>query len=199
MNARVTPPAQGQAEVVKLQPTAEAPKPVGPVPGGTPAPAATAPAVEPKKRGSLRLVLMIAVPLVLVVGGGYFWLTGGRYEDTDNAYVTQPIVSISPDISGRVVEIDATENQSVKKGDTLFKIDPAPFQIALDQANAQLAQATTGVEQARSGVDQANTAVVAARLNVAQLRVAYTTATYPDLLKRLQAGTQLHRRLTLGG
>jgi len=181
MNARVTPPAKGEAEIVQLQQTtSEAPKPSQPGPGPIPAPAPAAPAaaaVEPKKgRSPLRYVLMFGVPLVLVVGGGYFWLTGGRYEDTDNAYVTQPIVSISPDVSGRVIEISAQENQEVKKGDVLFKIDPAPFQIALDQANAALDQANTAAEQANSGVDQANTAVATARLNVAQLRVAYTTA-----------------------
>ena len=120
---------------------------------------------------------MVAVPLVLVVGGAYFYLNSGRYQDTDNAYVTQPIVSISPDISGRITEIDVKENQVVKQGDVLFKMDPAPFQIAVDQANAQFEQANTAFEQASSGVDQANTAVVSAQLSVAQLRVAYTTAT----------------------
>ena len=153
MNARVTPPAKGEAEIVKM-PTAEAPKPAQPAPSApAPAPAAEAPAK--KKGGSRRVILMVAVPLVLVVGGAYFWLTGGRYEDTDNAYVTQPIVSISPDIAGRITEIDVKENQHVNKGDVLFKMDPAPFQIALDQANAALA---------------------AARLNVQQLRVTYQTA-----------------------
>jgi len=93
--------------------------------------------------------------VILIAGGVYFWLSGGRYEDTDNAYVTQPIVSISPDISGRVTEIDVKENQYVKANDTLFKIDPAPYQIALDQANAALASA---------------------RLNVEQLKVNYSTA-----------------------
>jgi len=178
MNARVTPPARGEAEIVKMPTSAEAPKQQpNPAPSAPPPAAAAAPEVPAKKRGSRRLILMIVVPLILVVGGVYFWLTGGRYEDTDNAYVTQPIVSISPDISGRVTEIDVKENQAVNAGDTLFKMDPAPFQIALDQANAQLEQAKTAAEQSNSGVDQANAAVVAARLSVEQLRVNYTTAT----------------------
>lgn len=185
MNARVKPPVEGEAEIVQMpssttaeapqQPVAEAPRPSQPAapaaaPAATqPTPPAT-PAEEPKKKsGSRRLILMIAVPAVLVVGGGWFWLTGGRYEDTDNAYVTQPIVSISPDIAGRITEIDAHENQSVKAGDVLFKLDPTTYQIALDQA-------TAAVDQANAAVDQANTAVAAARLNVAQLRVSYTTA-----------------------
>jgi membrane fusion protein (multidrug efflux system) len=156
MNARVTPPAEGEAEIVKL-PAAEAPRPAQPEPPPRVEAPAKAPAEEPeqKKRRPIRLILMIAVPLILVLGGLYFWLTGGRYEDTDNAYVTQPIVSISPDISGRVIAISVAENAHVKKGQMLFKIDPAPFKIALDQANAALS---------------------AARLNVQQLKVNYTSA-----------------------
>ena len=149
MNARVSQPAKGEAQVVKLPPaTAEAgaPKP-------TEAPAAPE---APKKKGrGRRLILMVSVPLVLAVAGGYFWLTGGRYEDTDNAYVQQAIVSLSPDIAGRITSVDVKENQVVKAGQVLFRIDPAPYQIALDQANAALATA---------------------RLSVDQLRVAYTTA-----------------------
>jgi membrane fusion protein (multidrug efflux system) len=174
MNARVTPPAEGEAEVVKL-PSAEAPRPAQPEhPTPAPQPSAPQPATPPppaneapsrpragepqqeqKKRGPLRLILMIIVPLILVVGGVYFWLTGGRYEDTDNAYVTQPIVSISADVAGRITEVDVKENQHVSKGDVLFKLDPAPFKIALDQAEAALS---------------------AARLNVQQLKVNYASA-----------------------
>jgi membrane fusion protein (multidrug efflux system) len=151
MNARVTPPAKGEAQIVKMPTTAEAPKPAQPTPGPAPAPASTAPeAPAPKKKsGGRRLLLMIVVPLVLVAGGAYFWLTGGRYQDTDNAYVTQPVVSVSPDVSGRVIEVDAKENQHVNAGAVLFKIDPQPFQIALDQANAALASARMNVEQLR--------------------------------------------------
>ena len=159
MNARVKPPAQGEAEVVQLQQaTAEAPKPSHPGPGASPGPSAPAPQAqaEPKKkRGGLRYILMVAVPLVLLVGGGYFWLTGGRYEDTDNAYVQQPKVSLSADVPGRIIQVDVKENQTVKAGDTLFLIDPEPYKIALAQSDAALAAARQGVEQ---------------------LRVAYTTA-----------------------
>ena len=153
MNAR-TQPVQGDAQVVKLPASAEAPNRGAEAPAA-PKPVEPAASQPPKKKGSGRLIAMIAVPLILVIGGGYFYLNGGRYEDTDNANVQQPIVSISPDISGRITEIDVKENQYVKAGDTLFKMDPAPLQIALDQANAALASA---------------------RLNVQQLRVNYTTS-----------------------
>jgi len=158
MNARVKPPAEGEAEIVQLTPaSAEAPKPASsPSPTGPAGAAtATAPDTPKKKRGVKRMILMIAVPLVLVAAGGYYWLTGGRYEDTDNAYVQQPKVSLSADVAGTIIAVNVKENQAVKAGDVLFRIDPVPYQIALDQANAALA---------------------GARQSVSQLRVAYTTA-----------------------
>lgn len=106
--------------------------------------------VEPKRKSNLRRnLLMGVVPLALVFGGGYFWLTGGRFVDTDNAYVQQPKVAISADIAGRVIEVDVRENQVVAAGDLLFKLDPAPYEIALSQAEAALATARVNVEQLR--------------------------------------------------
>jgi membrane fusion protein (multidrug efflux system) len=172
MNARVKQPVTGEAEVVPMPTsnsnsavaaanapaTAEAPRPAQPSPGPAAAPpAAAAPEAPKKRRGVRRIVLMVVVPLILVVGGGYFWLTGGRYEDTDNAYVQQPKVSLSADISGKIVEVDVKENQTVKAGDPLFKIDPEPYKIALAQADAALAQARLSVEQMRVALTTAQT------------------------------------------
>lgn len=112
-------------------------------------------APPPKRRRSLRLVLMLVVPLAIVLGGGYLWLTGGRFVSTDNAYLEQNRVSITADQSGRIVDVAVRENQAVKKGDLLFKIDPQPYQIALDQADAAVAAARLQVEQLRSTWQQA--------------------------------------------
>lgn len=138
--------AEGKAEPVEL----EAPA-VGQPRALQPAPA------EPvkKKRNGLRLVLMVALPLVLVVAGGYWWVTGGRYESTENAYLQQPKVSISAQSSGRVVESNVADNKHVDKGDVLFKIDPEPYRIALAQADAALAAARIQVEQLRAAYSQA--------------------------------------------
>ncbi|MGN6767530.1 MAG: HlyD family efflux transporter periplasmic adaptor subunit [Rhizobiaceae bacterium] len=127
-----------------------------------------------RKRRMLRLVLMICVPLLLAIGGAYFWLTGGRYIETDNAYVKQTMAAVSSDVAGKIIEVDVRENQKVKAGDVLFKIDPEPFRIAVDQANAALANA---------------------RLQVKQLHAAYATA--EAKLKADQATAEIrHRELT---
>jgi membrane fusion protein (multidrug efflux system) len=111
-------------------------------------------AIEPEAppsvpRKSRRLALMLSVPLVILAIGAWFWLTGGRFVSTENAYVKQDVVSIAPDVTGKIVEVNVRENQIVKAGDILFKIDPAPYSVALAAANAAIATAqakVTGLE-----------------------------------------------------
>ena len=134
MSARVTEPNPSQPTVVTL-PRAEQIAPEA---------KAVAPAKK-KRRG--RVLLMAGVPLLLVAGGGWFYLNGGRYEETDNAYVQQPKLSLSSDVAGRVSQVSVVENQIVKAGDALFSLDAQPYQIALSQANAALATARVTVEQ----------------------------------------------------
>jgi membrane fusion protein (multidrug efflux system) len=90
---------------------------------------------------------MLSVPLLLALVGGYFWLTSGRYVSTDNAYVQQDMVSVAPEVSGSISEVLVRENQQVRRGDLLFKIDPRPFRIALAQAEAQIAAAEVQVNE----------------------------------------------------
>ena len=135
---------------------------------------ATAPAVTPeapatpaKKRRPGRLALMVVVPLAIAGAGGYFYLTGGRFEETDNAYVRQAKLAVSSDIAGRVISVNISENQPVQAGDLLFEIDPAPYQIALDQANAALGSARVNVEQLKVSYQTAQTALAAAKETLA--------------------------------
>lgn len=100
-----------------------------------------------KKRGPLRLILMLSVPLLLLLVGGYLYLTSGRYVSTDNAYVQQDMVSVAPEVRGVVTEVFVRENQQVRRGQLLFRIDPRPFRIALAQAEAQIAAAQVQVTQ----------------------------------------------------
>ena len=94
-----------------------------------------------KRRNLKRVVLMLIVPLLLLGGGLYYWLSSGSTVSTDNAAVKQDIVNISAQVSGPVAQVFVKEGDRVKAGDLLFRIDPAPFQVALAQAEAQLAAA----------------------------------------------------------
>lgn len=90
-------------------------------------------------RGRLRLVLLVAVPALAAAIGLTFYLFGGRYISTDNAYVGAQKVLITPDISGKIANVMVREGQRVSPGDVLLAIDPEPFRIAVTQAEGRLA------------------------------------------------------------
>jgi membrane fusion protein (multidrug efflux system) len=103
------------------------------------APPAAAVVRPPASSGRLRLVLLAVIPLIALAVGGYFYLASGRYISTDNAYVGAQKVLITPDISGKIAQINVAEGQRVNAGDALIEIDPEPFRIAVTQAEAKLA------------------------------------------------------------
>jgi membrane fusion protein, multidrug efflux system len=91
---------------------------------------------SPRRRW-LRWALFALLPLTLIVGG-YWYVTGGRVMSTDNAYVEADKVGISTDVSGIVKEVDVRNNQQVKAGQVLFRLDDLPFQLAFERADAQV-------------------------------------------------------------
>jgi len=103
------------------------------------------------RRKLLRPLLMFSLPAILVVVGLFFWLTSGRTVSTDNAQVMAHVVNVAPEISGRITDVYVTENQRVKKGDLLYRIDPEPFRIALMQAEAAVGTARLQISELQSG------------------------------------------------
>jgi membrane fusion protein (multidrug efflux system) len=97
-----------------------------------------------------RLALLLFGPLVLVAVAGYFYLTGGRYVSTDDAYVHADNTMISTDVPGRIVEVAVRENEQVKAGQNLFRLDDAPYRYALDRAQANLAMTRLNIEALRA-------------------------------------------------
>ena len=97
-----------------------------------------------------RALLLIGVPLVAAAAALYFYAAGGRHLETDNAYVKAHIIPVSAEVAGRVAEVAVRDNQPVAGGQLLFRIDPAPFAMAVARANAQLANARTDVETLRA-------------------------------------------------
>jgi membrane fusion protein, multidrug efflux system len=92
---------------------------------------------QPPRRRRLRWGLFALLPLALIAGG-YWYVTGGRVMSTDNAYVEADKVGISTDVSGIVKEIDVGNNQPVKEGQVLFRLDNLPFRLALERTDAQV-------------------------------------------------------------
>ncbi|WP_374384604.1 HlyD family secretion protein [Dongia sp.] len=85
-----------------------------------------------------RPLLLGAVPALVTAGALYVYVTGGRFVDTDNAYLKAHMVQVSTDISGRVTEVLAHENEAVHAGDPLLRLDTEPLDINLAQAKADL-------------------------------------------------------------
>lgn len=102
-------------------------------------------------RGRLRLPLMWGVPLLMAAGGLYFYLTGGRYQSTEDAYLRAAEVAISANVSGRVSSVDVHDNQQVHRGQTLFRLDDRPFRIAVEAARARLQGERLQVESRLDG------------------------------------------------
>ncbi len=101
-------------------------------------------------KARLRRIAMIwGLALILAVAL-FFYLTGGRYVSADDSYVRAAKLMVSTDVSGLVKDVDVREGQNVKAGDVLFRLDPRPFQIALDNAKANLAQAVQNVEATKA-------------------------------------------------
>ncbi|MDN4987473.1 HlyD family secretion protein [Bradyrhizobium arachidis] len=99
-----------------------------------------------------RFLLMVVLPIVAVIAGLTFYLNGGRYVGTDDAYVGAQKVLVTPDISGKIDKVVVKEGQNVQLGDVLFEIDPVPFRLAVDEARAQLMQAQTTYDNLRANI-----------------------------------------------
>ena len=177
-------------------------------------PIAPAEAAEAPKRGRLRspdgsrnwtrTVLMLIVPALLLIGGAYMWLTSGGSVSTDDAQVKQDIVSVSPQVAGPIEQVYVKNGARVTRGQLLFRIDPAPFQVALENAEAQLAAARlqTMQLQTQAAGTGADITGAAANLKIKQnalsrqsalLKQGFTTrADYEDALNEVRtAETQL--------
>jgi membrane fusion protein (multidrug efflux system) len=138
--------------------------------GGTPAAMPIdVPVEEPAPRSSRRrLAWMLALPLLLAAVGLYLWLTSGKTVATDNAQVAWHVVRVAPEVSGPITEVFVSENQQVKGGDLLYRIDPAPYRIALMQSDAAVGNARLQINQIE-GDYSAKLADIGAKVSDVQL------------------------------
>jgi len=130
------------AEEERIAPPVAAPTPAA---ADTPSAAApAAPAVKARKPRAKRKIALLGVTLAVLLAGAaygvYYWLYLSHYESTDNAYVQANVVQVTPQVSGTVIAINADDTDFVKAGQSLVRLDPADAQVALEQAEAQLAQ-----------------------------------------------------------
>jgi membrane fusion protein (multidrug efflux system) len=140
----------------------------------------------PSGNSKRKKALTILATVVVVAGlawAAYEYLVASHYEDTDNAYVQGDVIQITPQIGGTVLAIQANDTDFVKAGQTLVQLDPADATVALDQAQAALAQAVrqSRTLYANNATLQAQVALREADVNRARVDVARTT---DDLIRR---------------
>ena len=123
-------------------------------------------------------------PVILVVIGLWIYMTGGRHVETDNAYLKANMVSISSEVSAKVVEVLITDNSPVEAGDVLFRVDDQPYQIALIRAEANLIKVGGDLESLKA--DYFNKL---ADLNKAKTQETFYLGEYNRLNKVLESNT----------
>lgn len=114
--------------------------------------------------------LWVAGPLLVAGFFGWEWWQASRVADTDNAYVKAERILVAPQIGGRVVEVAVGQNQAVKRGDLLFRIDAEPLRLALAQNEALLARMANSADASRARVSGTHTSIEAARETLAWSR-----------------------------
>ena len=144
-------------------------------------------------KARLRRVLMVWGVGIFLGLAGIFYLAGGRYVGSDDSYVHANKLMVSTDVSGLVKTVDVREGQQVKAGDTLFTLDPQPFQIALENAQANLASTVQDVESTRAMYRAAVGQIAAqqAQLNVnRQTYERYQALARQNAIAAMQVDTQ---------
>ena len=145
----------------------------------------------PAKPGRFaRLALLGSVPLLLVGGATAYYLANDHYVSTDNAYVQQDKVSISAEVGGRIIDVAVHENDVVNAGDLLFRIDPAPYRIAIEQADAAIAAAQVRVSSLQTEYQTTGVDIESAREDV-----AFYEKEYQRQSALMQAGFTTRARL----
>ncbi len=118
--------------------------------------------------------IIVSLLIAAVVIGLSLVYVASLSRSTENAYINADVVSVASQVSGRVIAVHVTDNQRVHKGDALADIDPAPFAIALERAQADLAQARQNARQDNAEVAVARAQVAQNETDLANARNTYT-------------------------
>ncbi len=153
-------------------------------------PAAPPPPAPPRRRGPLLLIVLLLAILAVIVGGGWYWYATRDQRTTDDAYTDGNAVVVASQVSGQVVELAINDNQHVKPGQVLLRIDPRPFAAARDQARGQLDAAEGQLAAAQAALALARE-VYPARLAAAQAQRDAASAVL------FRAATDLRRQQSL--
>ncbi len=130
------------------------------------APVMDSDSMESYAKSRWRRPLMLGVPLLVILAAAYVYLTGGRYQSTENASLQTGMVAIAASVSGKVTAVEVQENQLVKAGDVLFRIGSDSLEAAVAESEAQLAAARADIAARRADYTESQSAIRAAQSRV---------------------------------
>jgi len=141
-------------------------------------------------------IAVLLVLLLIAVGVVLWWLNARQYESTDDAFIDARTVTIGAEISGRITDVAVTDNQPVKAGDVLLRIDDSDYQASLAEANAGVASAQADIVNVEAQIEAQNAKIDAAQKQVAQAQAALDFAKAEDQRNRelLAKGTSTQQQ-----
>jgi membrane fusion protein (multidrug efflux system) len=147
------------------------------------------------------IIIAALVVIVLLVGGIIIWLIVRQFVSTDDAYLDGHVTQVSPRASAQVLALHVDDNQLVHQGDLLVELDPTDYQVALDQAKAQVAAAQGRLAQAKAQIEtaHADVAQAAAEVDAAQVQqenAARDVKRYEEVDERARSRQQLDNAQT---
>jgi len=141
-------------------------------PESTPQAAGNRPAPARPHRSTVRKALFLLLPLLLAASG-YWYVTGGQMMETDNAYVQADTVGITTDVAGLVAAVEVGNNELVKKGQVLLRLDEEPFRIALAGATAELGTARNDILALKANYKEASAEIAQAETDIPFYQTAF--------------------------
>jgi membrane fusion protein (multidrug efflux system) len=126
--------------------------------------------LQNEQKFRFRKPLMLIVPMLIIAAALMVYLSGGRYESTENASLQTGMVAIAASISGKVTAVEVKENQLVKTGDVLFRIDSGLLEAAVAESKAQLAAARADVVSKRADFNESQSTISAAQARLSFAR-----------------------------
>lgn len=132
----------------------------------------------------LGVTIGVVVLLLAIVAGVLYWLHARHYESTDDAFIDARPVSISPEVTGNIVEVPVTDNQVVHAGDVLARIDDRNYRAAVANADAQIEQGEAGVSNGNAQISAQQSQIEETKRQVTEAQAALTFA--QDENKRYQ-------------
>jgi membrane fusion protein (multidrug efflux system) len=124
------------------------------------------------RRHPLIAALIVVLLLILIVAGVLWWLQARQYESTDDAFIDTRTVTISAQVSGLITAVPVTDNQAVKAGAVLVRIDDSDYRASLEQANAQVAEAEAAIANADAQIEAQVAKIDQAKKQAVQAKAA---------------------------